>query len=352
MLYYTIFNKTCELIKIKMFWGLLLKANKKYTQTISKAIHLSQAALDINNSSDEPVRVVLTSEKHNYILCTLRKNKTEQIALDLNFAEGEEISFTSEGNGSVHLTGYLMPDQDDFLDQFGGEEESDEDEVEEPQTKKGNTGKQQPESKKRKIVEAEQDEDDDEDESDLGGSDEEDEEDDDDDDEEEEDDDEEESEEEVQQPKPKQMKLEKGKQNGLENGTAQGKEKSKKDKQSQDKPQKGGDKTLQGGVKIEEIKVGNGPEAKPGKKVQVYYEGRLKSNNKMFDSCKQGAGFKFGLGRGEVIRGWDIGVAGMKIGGKRRIICPPNMAYGAKGSPPVIPPNSTLVFEVELKAIH
>lgn len=72
----------------------------------------------------------------------------------------------------------------------------------------------------------------------------------------------------------------------------------------------------------------------------------------MFDSTKSGEGFKFLLGRGEVIRGWDIGVAGMKVGSKRRITCPPQMAYGAKGSPPVIPPNATLVFEVELRGIN
>ena len=85
--------------------------------------------------------------------------------------------------------------------------------------------------------------------------------------------------------------------------------------------------------------------------VQVYYEGRLKSNNKLFDSTTKGHGFKFRLGKQEVIRGWDVGVSGMKVGGKRRIICPPNMAYGQKGSPPAIPPNSTLVFDIELKNV-
>ncbi|XP_044736564.1 46 kDa FK506-binding nuclear protein [Chrysoperla carnea] len=114
-------------------------------------------------------------------------------------------------------------------------------------------------------------------------------------------------------------------------------------------PQK---KTLEGGVHIEDLKVGNGPVAKPGKFVQVYYEGRLKSNGKQFDASKSGPGFKFRLGRKEVIQGWDVGVAGMRVGGRRRITCPPNMAYGAKGSPPVIPPHSTLVFEVELKNVN
>lgn len=110
-------------------------------------------------------------------------------------------------------------------------------------------------------------------------------------------------------------------------------------------------KTLSGGVFVEDLKVGTGPAAKAGKVVQVYYEGRLKQNNKMFDNCNKGPGFKFRLGSKEVISGWDVGVAGMKVGGKRKIVCPPTMAYGQSGSPPVIPPNSTLVFEVELKNV-
>uniref|UniRef100_A0A034VLD7 peptidylprolyl isomerase n=1 Tax=Bactrocera dorsalis TaxID=27457 RepID=A0A034VLD7_BACDO len=187
-------------------------------------------------------------------------------------------------------------------------------------------------------------------------------EDDDDDDDEEGEEDEESEDEEVQQPKAKQPKLDKPQkqQNGVakENQAAADK-KGKKDKKAnkaeqQKQPQQkaGGERVITGGVKIEDIRIGNGPEAKSGKRAQVYYEGRLKSNNKVFDSLRTGAGFKFGLGRGEVIKGWDVGVAGMKVGGKRRITCPPHMAYGARGSPPTIPPNSTLVFEVELKGVN
>lgn len=148
------------------------------------------------------------------------------------------------------------------------------------------------------------------------------------------------------------MKLEKPKQNGVENGQKATKQEKKQQQQQQNQQaKKGGERTLSGNVKVEDIVVGKGDEAKSGKKVQVYYEGRLKTNNKVFDSSKQGNGFKFKLGQGEVIKGWDVGVAGMKVGGKRRITCPPHMAYGARGSPPVIPPNSTLVFEVELKRV-
>ncbi|CAG9565992.1 unnamed protein product [Danaus chrysippus] len=129
---------------------------------------------------------------------------------------------------------------------------------------------------------------------------------------------------------------------------AEKKKEVKKDVQEGEKKEK---KSLSGGVFIEDIKVGSGPVAKPGKVVMVYYEGRLKQNNKMFDNCQKGPGFRFKLGAKEVISGWDVGVAGMKVGGKRKIVCPPPMAYGAKGSPPTIPPNSTLVFEVELKNV-
>jgi len=86
--------------------------------------------------------------------------------------------------------------------------------------------------------------------------------------------------------------------------------------------------------------------------VSVYYCGRLKSNNKKFDASESGPGFKFKLGKGEVIKGWDLGVDGMKVGGKRRLIIPANLAYGKKGAPPEIPPNSTLLFDVELRQVN
>lgn len=122
-----------------------------------------------------------------------------------------------------------------------------------------------------------------------------------------------------------------------------------KSNQNQQKP---GQKKLDNGVLIEDIRVGKGPEAKVGKKVSVYYEGRLKSNNKVFDSTKAGDGFKFTLGRGEVISGWDKGIAGMRVGSKRRIVCPPHTAYGRNGAPPAIPSNATLVFDVELRGVN
>lgn len=183
----------------------------------------------------------------------------------------------------------------------------------------------------------------------------EDEESDDDDDEDGDDDEEDESEEEIEPPK-KQAKTDgKAAQNGKkekqQNGAQNGEGKKQKEKDAKAKDEGGKIIKMQGGLMAQELKVGGGAEAKLGKKVQVYYEGRLKTNNKVFDAAKSGPGFKFMLGKGEVIKGWDLGVAGMKVGGKRRLVIPPGLAYGARGSPPVIPQNSTLVFDVELKNV-
>ena len=111
-------------------------------------------------------------------------------------------------------------------------------------------------------------------------------------------------------------------------------------------------KTLKGGVVIEDIKVGSGPEAKRGKTIGMKYEGRLQSNNRVFDgNFNEGKAFKFRLGSGEVIKGWDVGIEGMKVGGLRRIQIPAKFGYGSNGSPPDIPPNANLVFKVECKFV-
>jgi peptidylprolyl isomerase len=102
---------------------------------------------------------------------------------------------------------------------------------------------------------------------------------------------------------------------------------------------------------IQDLKVGNGAEAVSGKSVTVHYVGTLTNGNKFDSSRDRGKGFTFMLGAGQVIQGWDKGVAGMKVGGLRKLTIPPEMGYGAGGFPPVIPPNSTLVFEVELLSV-
>ena len=101
------------------------------------------------------------------------------------------------------------------------------------------------------------------------------------------------------------------------------------------------------GLQYWDIKVGTGAEAHKGQKVKVHYTGWLTSGKK-FDSSVGGAPFGFRIGAGDVIKGWDEGVAGMKVGGKRQLRIPPDLAYGQKGYPGVIPPNATLVFDVQL----
>jgi len=103
---------------------------------------------------------------------------------------------------------------------------------------------------------------------------------------------------------------------------------------------------------IEELQVGNGQMARPGHAVTVHYTGWLYQDGKQgkkFDSSEdRGTPFEFMLGEGEVISGWDRGVTGMKVGGKRRLIIPPDLAYGKRGAGGVIPPDATLLFEVRL----
>lgn len=101
-------------------------------------------------------------------------------------------------------------------------------------------------------------------------------------------------------------------------------------------------------------KVGTGDVAVSGSSVTVHYTGWLWENeqrHKQFDSSRSGSPFTFKLGAGEVIEGWDEGISGMKVGGVRELIIPPEKGYGAQGAPPDIPPNSTLCFEVELLSV-
>ena len=109
--------------------------------------------------------------------------------------------------------------------------------------------------------------------------------------------------------------------------------------------------TTKSGLKYWDITVGNGPIATAGQKVTVHYTGWLGNGSKFDSSVDARKPFDFHLGAGEVIKGWDEGVAGMHVGGKRQLRIPADLAYGNRGYPPVIPPGATLTFDVELLAV-
>lgn len=140
-------------------------------------------------------------------------------------------------------------------------------------------------------------------------------------------------------------------------GIAQEKEKKAEgDKKAEDKSAEKKEKskkvTTVSGLQYEELVVGTGASPKTGEKVSVHYTGWLTNGKKFDSSVDRGQPFEFTLGRGEVIKGWDEGVASMKVGGKRKLTIPPQLAYGDRNvGNGLIPPNSTLIFEVELLGI-
>jgi len=328
--------------KEEMFWGLIVKPDKRFQQTVEQSFHVSKACVDPSTSSGVTSIFVEVDSGEEFIVANLsHPNLSEN--LDLNFAEGDKITFRSSGAATVHLTGYLMEDESQQMPDFMEDSDDDEEEEEMPQLVNG-AGKLSKAEKKeaikmamamqnkvaktaKKASEAEEESDDDDEEEE--DSDEEGEED-------EEVDDESEEEEEEKTPSKKEVKK--------ENGSAK--------KQEQQPKKETAFRQLKGGIISEDIRVGKGPVASRGKRVGMYYSGKLKSNHKQFDSCLKGKPFKFRLGAGEVIKGWDLGIEGIKVGGKRRLVIPAAMGYGARGAMPDIPPNATLVFEVECKTVN
>jgi len=437
-----------------MFWALFLEAGKRYSQKVERPFHISMAALEIPIDHDalkakqhSVVSVMVGMDKGEFLLSSLNYKALYQQPLDLNFYEGEEITFFLNGEGNVHLSGYVLEDEPELdSSMFDEEDVGDSDEGEEsdddvPQLVPGKGSKRKKVTdfvpvKKMKWIEngadeADSDEDSDdseaEDLSDLlefdeDGEDMEDDDDEEDDDSDDDSDDEDYSPPEVekkmtkasrkqlakqslkQTPKqtPKEDKQQQpdqpksGKKDKKKNKDAEGvksapqtpasnqegpagdatesqkkKKKKKKNKnkekeedatetpqkQNQATPQQGKQKgqtpkkqVLAGGTVMEEVRPGDGALAKSGKMVHVYYVGKLQKNGSQFDSCTNGKPFRFRLGTNEVIKGWDAGLQGMKVGGKRKLIIPPQQAYGSQKQGG-IPPNSTLVFEVELKNV-
>lgn len=283
-------------------------------------------------------------EIEEYVVCTLSPKSQYQQTLDLTISPDEEVFFVVTGSYPIHLSGNfvehpydndsdefdseddsedeydLSPDEDEIIDGEDFdindlEDESDvegkiEELVEEEEEAKAAPAKESKKAKKEnKKRQAE----------------------------------------EVEEAKPEEPKETKKQKKAKEEKNVKFNKELEQGPTESKKESKIITKTLAGGVVIEDRKIGNGPGAKNGNKVGVRYIGKLR-NNSVFDKNTSGKPFVFGLGKGEVIKGWDIGVAGMAVGGERRIIIPAKMAYGSKKLPG-IPANSELTFDVKLVSL-
>nr|CAI5859751.1 unnamed protein product [Callosobruchus analis] len=148
-----------------MFWGLIMEPQRRYTQTVKKPFHISMAALDYSTSSDEPAQVMCGYDGRNYLLCTLRKPDVMQCPLDLNFEVGDELSFATNGECHVHLTGYLNDELPSEFDEGLAEEEEEDEEVtykEKKKNKRIKKGSEENAHKKAKTAKVSQEEESDE----------------------------------------------------------------------------------------------------------------------------------------------------------------------------------------------
>eukprot|EP00090_Calanus_glacialis_P030055 TRINITY_DN4830_c0_g1_i3.p1 TRINITY_DN4830_c0_g1~~TRINITY_DN4830_c0_g1_i3.p1 ORF type:complete len:339 (-),score=121.85 TRINITY_DN4830_c0_g1_i3:55-1071(-) len=332
-----------ELEPRNMFWGVAVKPGKRYETEVQEAFRITKACLVPSTADGKVSTLFIENDKsEEFILANLSlKNFNE--TLDISFNEGEKICFKVSGPGTIHLTGNLLECGDNDSDYDEGESEDDV----ANELKNLNWTKQQIKQLKGSDWERESEFEDADDDSD------------DKDDEEEEDSEDSEVSSEEEIPDLIQIlgtKSEESisKQPNLSNGvtnkqTAEKTENKTSVKEiSEAKPKK----VVKNGIIIEDLVEGSGVACQKGNGVGMYYTGRLKTSKKAFDSCQSGKPFRFKLGAGTVIKGWDIGLQGIKVGGKRRLTIPSAMGYGKRGAPPDIPPNSTLVFDVECKFIY
>lgn len=316
-----------------------------YKQVVSTGFRVTMAAYGPKApKGNERSCVQVELDGQTFVLATLLGGKVEQQQMDVAFLEGEEVTLSVTGNTEVHLTGNYMilddgeedesddeedydSEEDDDFELMVGDEEMEEDRIvelpdeapkKEVETKKrkeapvSSTPEATPAGKRSK-------------EQDTGKG-------------------------EEQQPAKPLTKAEK-KRRAKEAREA---EEAKKTGKTGDKEERAVSKkqTLAAGVVVEDIEMGKGAKATRGKRIGMRYIGRLVKNGKVFDKNVSGKPFYFKLGVGEVIKGWDIGVEGMQIGGKRQITIPAAAGYGRSGAPPDIPRNADLQFDVQLMAVQ
>lgn len=365
------------------FWGLVVEPSKLYSQTVPATFKVTMASLgpeSENASTGKSTRntlILKLDEKQEFAICSLVSGKTEQQPLDLVFTEGENISFQVEGPSAVHLTGYYLIDaaEDDFIN----DEEEDEvysDEAEEDSqieydsefdsedydsecseecSEEECCDEESCSNPRIRVLdsdesEAEEDSEDSEEDSEQDSEDE--------------DSEEEESEQEpeskkrsvhFEQPEAKKVKENESPKQAQPQAQqkpaqpqAQAQQKTAPQAQ-QNADRQAVNKTLPSGLQIQDLKLGTGAKVTQGRAVLIHYKGTL-LNGKVFDSSYGKKPLKFKVGKGDVIKGMDMGVMGMHVGGSRKLVIPANLAYG-KQSLPGIPANSTLVFEISVEKI-
>jgi len=335
--------------KTARFWGVAIKGDTSHIETLKFDMHVTQAALDtmdkkLTLGSDAPPAVLTcktSSTSKAIILCSFRAGQMEHTNLNLKFQKQEIVEFKVLGRGTVHVSGYqsvdskneksekeIVVNDNDYLANHSESEHSSseneavdraiEAELRKSQTKKRKeeiTSNETPKKKAKKQAEKPKSpRDTATTEASLDTS-------------------------------PKSTPVSK-KRGDVAPATPLGKEISRS-QAPQILPLKSPLKRqLPTGLSIEDLVLGMGTPVKAGKVVSVRYIGKL-SNGQVFDSAVNKP-FKFRLGVGQVIKGWDTGLMGMRVGGKRSLVIPPALAYGPKGAPPTIPPNATLTFEVDL----
>jgi len=255
----------------------------------------------------------------SFAICSLNLNSRDSQSLSVVLDEQSSVKFTLTGKNSVHLSGYYQPDNGGGEEGgfYGGDdevesdfdEEEDVDEVDNETLQKANAAIAAQLDKKRKAAQ-------------NGGAEQN-----------------KKPKQEVAAAQPKQVQKPKA-------DTPSKPQEAKKAQQPQKSPQQPKVKEFPNGLKIITTQEGTGAEATKGKKVGVKYVGKLTKNGKVFDASKKP--FTFTLGAREVITGWDLGVAGMKVGERRQLIIPAELGYGKEGAGREIPPNSSLTFDVEL----
>ncbi|WVO12547.1 hypothetical protein L204_100147 [Cryptococcus depauperatus] len=307
-----------------------------------KAQKTSKDKDEDDDSEDDDISLDEEMEETN-VICSLTAGKTEQANINLIFVEGEVILLETSGDNEIHLLGNYIHQgdgdsdsdsefdgSDDYSDLYDSDDDIELDSEEEeavakiteiPDKSKAKKALPMPKKeekiasidKKRKVEE-------------LGSP----------------------AKSETEDlSKTQKKKLAKKAKLEAETAVAPIKKEEKKPVAKEEKMKK---RTLPSGLIIEDIKVGDGPIAKTGKRLGMRYIGKL-TNGKQFDANTSGKPFTFVVGKGEVIRGWDEGLTGMAVGGERRLIIPPQLAYGNQKIPG-IPKNSTLRFDVKLVSIN